>query len=107
MEAAVTDESVREEDKPFKPRKKRKPVDYSAFECEAIEHALSEEDRVCETYNSTLEEMSMEARYMIKLVPAHFVFEEHRRHAYVCKTYSKTNVTDGDTPVSIKRAAMP
>lgn len=88
-------------------RKKKTSIDYSKFETVVIEHTLSEEDRTCDTCGSVTEEMGVEVKRVIKLIPAHLIVEEHRRHIYVCRPCSGANAVDGETPVTIIKASMP
>lgn len=88
-------------------RKKKTGIDYSKFETVVIEHTLPVDERICDTCGSTTEEMGVEIKRVIKLIPARLVVEEHRRHVYVCKPCSRANAADAETPVTIIKASMP
>lgn len=88
-------------------RKKKTSIDYSKFETVVIEHVLPEDELECDRCGATLEEMGVEIKRAIKLVPAKLIVEEHHRHVYVCKPCSVANAADGQTPVTIRRAPMP
>jgi transposase len=88
-------------------RKKKSSVDYSKFETVVIEHVLEEKDRICFACGEKLTEMGVETKHVIRLVPAHLVVEEHRRHVYGCKSCSKANAQDAATPVNIIKSPLP
>jgi transposase len=90
-----------------KKRRKKTTVDYSTFDTEVIEYVLPEEDRICTQCGAFMEEMGIEVKHTIRLIPARLVHEEHRRHVYLCRPCSKKNATDGITPVHIAKAPLP
>jgi transposase len=92
---------------PKKRRKKKTAIDYSKFETTVIDYELSEDDRECGNCGTTMEEMGVEVKHTIRLIPARLIHEEHRRHVYVCKPCSAANAKDGETPVEITKAPMP
>lgn len=110
MEAAA-DDFVGEPDinevVPKKRRKKKTTIDYSAFEATVIDYELAEDERKCANCGTTTEEMGIEVKHTIRLIPARLVHEEHRRHVYVCKPCSTANAKDGETPIEIMKAEMP
>ena len=90
-----------------KKRKKKSSIDYSKFETSVIEYELSESDRHCDECDSVMNEMGIEVKHTLKLIPARLVCEEHRRHVYVCRQCSARNAKDGETEVKIVKASMP
>jgi len=90
-----------------KARKKKSMIDYSKFETTVIEYELAEGECQCPACSAAMTEMGVEVKHTIKLVPAHLVHEEHRRHVYVCRPCSGANAKDGETPVQIIKAKMP
>lgn len=92
---------------PKKKRKKKSTLDYSKFETVVITHEIAEEERSCVACGATMEEMGIEVKRIIRLVPAHLTVEEHRRQVYVCSPCSKKNTQDAITPVQILKAPMP
>jgi transposase len=110
MEAAA-DPTVPEPDHtealPKKKRKKKTSIDYSKFETVIIEHELSADERACPACDTVMEEMAIDIKHTLKLIPARLICEEHHRHVYVCQCCSKANAQDGETPVQIAKAFMP
>jgi transposase len=90
-----------------KKRKNKRSIDYSKFDTEIIEYTLSEEDRACTECNTIMEEMGVELKHTLKLIPARLICEEHRRHVYVCRPCSKKNAIDAETPTQIIKAPLP
>ena len=90
-----------------KKRKKKNSIDYSKFETSVIEHELSEKDRHCDECDTVMDEMGIEVKRTLKLIPARLICEEHRRHVYVCRQCSVKNAKDGETEVKIVKASMP
>lgn len=90
-----------------KVRKKKTSIDYSKFDTVVIEHTIPESKRICDECDKVMEEMGVEVKRIIKLIPARLVVEEHRRHVYVCTPCSKKSAENGITPVSIMKASMP
>ena len=89
-----------------KPRRRggKRVIDYSKFETLVIEHELSSAERTCSECGRELEEMKIEITRRIRIVPAHLVVEEHRRHVYKCDKCCKQNASGKDTPSVIVRA---
>ena len=54
-----------------------------------------------------MSEMKVEVTEVIRLVPAHLVVEEHRRHVYKCKPCCDDNAAGGESKSQIVRAPMP
>lgn len=90
-----------------KVRKKKTSIDYSKFDTVVIEHTIPESERTCGVCETVMEEMGVEIKRIIKLIPAKLIVEEHHRHVYVCTPCSKKNAEDGVTPVPIMKAPMP
>lgn len=90
-----------------KVRKKKASIDYSKFDTVVIEHTIPESERICDVCDTAMEEMGVEVKRVIKLIPARLVVEQHHRHVYVCVPCSKANAEDGTTPVPIMKASMP
>lgn len=89
-------------------RRGGKPViDYSKFETIVIDHELDPDLQVCPQCADTLVEMSVEVTKKIRIVPAHLVVEEHRRHVYRCKSCCADNAGGGESKGTIVRALMP
>jgi len=86
-------------------RKKKRGVNKSSFEnleIEIIEYSLSEDEQICKTCDSKINEMSTEIRKELKIVPAKVSITHHVRKIYVCKS---CNESGDNTP--IVRAPMP
>lgn len=110
MEAAAGDTASEpdiNEALPKKKRKKKTTIDYSKFETTVIDYELPEDERECGNCGTTMEEMGIEIKHTLRLIPARLVHEEHRRHVYVCKPCSDANAKDGETPVEIVKAPVP
>lgn len=92
---------------PVKPRKRggRRRIDTSKLERVVIEHTI--EDALCPHCSEPMSEMKIEVREVIRLVPAHLVVEEHRRHVYKCQTCCAANAKGTDVASQIVRAPMP
>ena len=112
---ADADEAVPEpayEDAVAAPQRERKRggkrrLDYESMETVVIEHELPAEGASCPECGSGLADFKVEVTRTVRLVPAHLVVEEHRRHVYVCKECSKANAAGEEVPVAIVRASMP
>ncbi|WP_172137192.1 IS66 family transposase, partial [Adlercreutzia sp. ZJ473] len=94
-------------DAPAKPRRRggRRRIDTADLERVVIEHTL--EDASCPHCGSPMSEMKVEVTEVIRLVPAHLVVEEHRRHAYKCGPCCKANAKGEEVTSQIVRAPMP
>ncbi|OPY56869.1 MAG: Transposase IS66 family protein [Pelotomaculum sp. PtaU1.Bin035] len=91
---------------PRKPKQKgKREQDFKDLKVTVIEHELPAEQQVCPVCDSPLHDMKVEATKTLKLVPAHFEVEEHRRHVYTCRTCEKTQ-SEGDK-IPFVRADMP
>ena len=92
-----------------RPRKRGgKPViDYSKFETVVIDHVIPESERGCAECGSVLEEIKVEVTRRLRIVPAHFVVEEHRRHVYRCPGCCEANAAGEDVKAVIVRARQP
>lgn len=91
------------------PRRRRAPrkIDTSNMVVRVIEHTLEGTEALCGECGADLKDIRTEVRRVIKLIPAHFEVEEHRRHVYVCPDCSTLNA-EGDGVKSVfKRADMP
>lgn len=83
----------------------RRLIDTSALERVVVEHDL--EDRACPACGSEMSHMKVEVTEVIRLVPAHLVVEEHRRHVYRCKSCCDANAAGEEVASQIVRAPMP
>lgn len=92
---------------PAKPRRRggKRRIDTSSLERVVVEHEL--EDRACPRCGSEMGEMKVEVTEVIRLVPAHLVVEEHRRHVYKCRPCCDANAAGEDVASQIVRAPMP
>lgn len=91
---------------PKKPKEQgKKDRDLSGLAVIVIEHELPKEEQVCPECGNELHEMKTEVTRILKLVPAHFEVEEHRRHVYTCRECEKTQ-GEGDQ-IPFVRADMP
>lgn len=91
---------------PKKPKEKgKKERDLSGLEVTVIEHELPEAEQACSVCGNELHGMKTEVTKVLKLVPAHFEVEEHRRHVYTCRECEKTQ-GEGDS-IPFVRADMP
>ena len=52
---------------------------------EVVEHRLSEEERICDTCGSVMEEIGKEVRRSLKMEPARFWIQEDVYYTYACK----------------------
>lgn len=95
------------DDAPARPRRRggRRRIDTSKLERTVVEHDL--EDRGCPRCGAEMSEMKVEVTEVIRLVPAHLVVEEHRRHVYRCKACCAANAAGEDVASQIVRAPMP
>lgn len=93
------------------PRRRRRGgkrrVDLSRFETVTIEHELPEGERACPSCGRAMSEMGVEETRRLRLVPAHFVCEVHRRHVYRCGGCCAANAAGAEAPAVIVRADMP
>lgn len=91
---------------PKKPKEKgKKDRDLSGLAVTVIEHELPEAKQHCPVCGSDLHEMKVEVTRVLKLVPAHFEVEEHRRHVYTCRECEHSQ--DEGEKIPFIRAAMP
>lgn len=91
---------------PRKPKQKgKREQDFKDLKVTVIEHELPAKQQVCPVCASPLHDMKVEVTRTLKLVPAHFEVEEHRRHVYTCRTCEKTQ-GEGDK-LPFVRANMP
>ena len=92
---------------PGKPGRRggRRRIDTSKLERVVVEHDL--EGRACPQCGSEMAHMKVEVTEVIRLVPAHLVVEEHRRHVYRCKACCDANAAGGEVGSQIVRAPMP
>ena len=90
-----------------KPRRRggKRVVDTANMERVVIDHGL--DDRACPHCGSEMAEMKVEVTEVIRLVPAHLVVEEHRRHVYKCGPCCSANAAGGEVASQIVRAPMP
>jgi len=91
---------------PRKPKQKgKRNQDFRDLKVTVIEHELPVDLQVCPVCASSLHDMKVEITRTLKLVPAHFEVEEHRRHVYTCRACEKTQ-GEGDK-IPFVRANMP
>lgn len=92
---------------PARPRRRggKRRIDTSKLERVVVEHAV--EDPECPECGSALSEMKVGVTEVIRLVPAHLVVEEHRRHVYRCDSCCGSNAEGGEEKSVIVRAPMP
>ena len=91
---------------PRKPKQKgKREQDFRDLKVTVIEHELPAEQQICPVCVSPLHDMKVEVTRTLKLVPAHFEVEEHRRHVYTCRECEKTQ-GEGDK-IPFVRADMP
>uniref|UniRef100_UPI00197EF214 IS66 family transposase zinc-finger binding domain-containing protein n=1 Tax=Adlercreutzia sp. ZJ141 TaxID=2709406 RepID=UPI00197EF214 len=90
-----------------KPRKRggRRRINTANLERVIIEHTIK--DPSCSQCGESLSKMKIEVTEVIRLVPAHLVVEEHRRHVYKCSSCCKANAAGDDVSAQIVRAPMP
>lgn len=91
------------------PKKRRSPrrIDTSNMPTVVIEHELFGEERACPECGSIMQDMKVEVRRVVKLVPAHFEVEEHRCHLYRCPECCELNAQGDGVGAVLKRAEMP
>jgi len=94
-------------DLPAKPRRRggKRRIDTSGLERVVVEHVM--EDASCPHCGEAMSEMKVEVTEVIRLVPAHLVVEEHRRHVYKCRPCCDDNAAGGESKSQIVRAPMP
>lgn len=85
----------------------KRKIDFARFETVVIEHELPAEERACRRCGSELEEVGVEVTRRLRLVPAHFVVEEHRTHKYRCRPCCEANAEGGEAPSVLVRAHAP
>ena len=109
MEAAAADLPAEPDDEkdPPRPRRRggRRRIDTSEMERVVVEHTI--DDPACPHCGSEMSEMKVEVTEVIRLVPAHLVVEEHRRHVYKCAPCCAANARGDDVSSQIVRAPMP
>ncbi|OCZ49752.1 hypothetical protein A7D23_15275 [Dehalobacter sp. TeCB1] len=86
-------------------QKGKREQDFRDLKVTVIEHELPSEKRSCPICASPLHDMKTEVTKTLKLVPAHFEVEEHRRHVYTCRECEK-NQGEGNR-IPFIRADMP
>lgn len=85
----------------------KRKIDLSKFETVVIDHVLTDEERACHQCGHELEEIGVDTTRRLRLVPAHFIVEEHRIHKYRCKPCCKANAQGEDVASVIQRASAP
>jgi transposase len=91
---------------PRKPKQKgKREQDFKDLKVTVFEHVLPAEQQICPVCDSPLHDMKVEVTKTLKLVPAHFEVEEHRRHVYTYRACEK-NQSEGDK-IPFIRADMP
>lgn len=92
-----------------KPRKRggKSTIDFSKFETVIVDHVIEDSARACPECGCELEEMNVEITRRVRIVPAHLVVEEHRRHVYICNECCHDNACGEDVKSVIVRAPQP
>lgn len=80
----------------------RRRIDMSKLERRVIDHVVG--DPRCPSCGRGMEEMKVEVREVVRLVPAHLVVEEHRTHVYRCPECCRRNAEGQDVKAQIVRA---
>ena len=90
-----------------KPRRRggKRRINTENMERVVVEHAIDGPE--CPHCGKAMSEMKVEVTEVIRLVPAHLVVEEHRRHVYKCKPCCSANAAGADVASQIVRAPMP
>lgn len=83
----------------------KRTIDLDALESVIIEHTL--EDALCPECGSTLKDFKVEVTKTLRMMPAHLVVEEHRRHVYICEKCSNDNAQGKEAKTQIVRAPLP
>lgn len=83
----------------------KRTIDLDALESVVIEHTL--EDAMCSECGSTLKDFKVEVTKILRMVPAHLIVEEHRRHVYICEKCSHDNALGKEIKAVIVRAPLP
>lgn len=91
------------------PRRRRAPrkIDTSNMVTVVIDHTLEGDEALCDECGAELKDIRTEVRRIVKLIPAHFEVEEHRRHVYVCPDCSTLNAEGDGVKAVFKRAEIP
>lgn len=76
----------------------KKARDLDGLKVTVIEHTLPEEEQVCGICGGNLHEMKVEITRLLKLVPAHFEVEEHRKSVYTCRSCEHNQGEDDKLP---------
>lgn len=94
---------------PKKPRKRggKTKIDYSKFETVVIEHDIPESERACPECGCEMSDMKVEVTRRVRIIPAHLVVEEHRRHVYRCDECCDANAKGKENRAIIVRAPQP
>lgn len=94
---------------PRKPHKRggKTRIDYSKFDTVIIDHEIAASERACPECGCEMGEMNVEVTRRIRIIPAHVVVEEHRRHIYRCRECCDANASGDETKAVIVRAPQP
>lgn len=103
-EAYVSAESAKEKDVPavevrsYKRKKSGSVTDILPKDIEvvAVEHGLSEEERICPQCGEVMEPIGTEVRSRLKLIPAKAVLYQEIYYTYACRNCEQNNIS---TPV--------
>ena len=89
-------------------RKQKRGVNKESFQdlpIERIIYELADEEKTCETCQSTISEISQEVRKELKIIPAKVCIVEHVRKVYTCKlcqqSGEKTPIITAEMPASV------
>lgn len=95
-----------EEETPSRKRKRigKRDEFWENLPVETTVYDLPEEERICDVCGETLHEMSEEVSRRLKIIPAQFIVEEHRRKVYSCRSCEQENI---ETPVVTAAAPNP
>ncbi len=94
---------------PRRPRRRggKRVIDYDRLETAVVEHVIPAGQLACPECGCALEEMKVEVTRRLRMVPAHLVVEEHRRHVYRCAECCGANAAGGEGGAVIVRAPQP
>ena len=92
-----------------KPHKRggKSTIDYDRLETVVIEHTIPAEQLACPECGCVMSEMKVEVTRRLRMVPAHLVVEEHRRHVYKCSECCDANAAGSEGKAVIVRAPQP
>ena len=109
---AEADKTVPEpelEDISYKRKKRvgKREEDLSGLPVERIDHELQEDERGCPNCGTTMNDIGVDIRRTLKLIPAQVVVEEEAVHAYACpnidceEAEGKKTIVKADAPAPL------